>query len=68
VRQIVNQLAERQSDQFSANTQTNSKEHYNSITTRSSIVVGEGIGDYLVVEQVRKDEKEKEKNKNEEEK
>jgi len=42
VRQIAKQLADRQSGQFSANTQTNPKEYCNLITTRSGIVVGEG--------------------------
>jgi len=38
------------------------KEHCNSITTKSGIVVRERIGDNLVDEEVRKDKKEEEKN------
>jgi len=63
VGQITKKLVERQSGQFSVNTQTNPKEHCNSITTRSGILVGEGICDNLVVEEVRKNEIEEENNK-----
>ncbi|XP_068475201.1 uncharacterized protein [Phaseolus vulgaris] len=61
VGQLAKQLADNQGSQFSANTQTNPKEHCNSITTRSGIVIGKGIGKNLVVgEEVLKD-KESEK-------
>ncbi|XP_019432176.1 PREDICTED: uncharacterized protein LOC109339217 [Lupinus angustifolius] len=52
VGQLTKQKAEEHSyqQQFSANTQTNMKEHYKSITTRSGKVVGKGIGENLVVE------------------
>ena len=51
VGQLAKQLADQQGNQFSANTQTNPKEHCKSITTRSGKVVGEGIGDKLNVEE-----------------
>ena len=49
--QLAKQLADNQGSQFSANTQTNPKEHCNSITTRSGKVIGKGIGNNLVVEE-----------------
>jgi len=49
--QLGKQLSDQQAGQFSANTQTNPKEHCNSITTRSGKIVGRGIGDNLVVEE-----------------
>ena len=63
VGQLAKQLTDNQGSQFSANTQTNLKEHCNSITTISGIVIGKGIGDNLIVEEeVLKDiESEKEK-------
>jgi len=48
---LAKQLADQQGSQFSANTQTNPKEHCKSITTRNGKVVGEGIGDKLNVEE-----------------
>jgi len=58
------QLADQQGNQFSANTQTNPKEHCKSITTRSGKVVGEDIGDNLVVEEeVREKERDEEEKK-----
>ncbi|XP_027922561.1 uncharacterized protein LOC114180442 [Vigna unguiculata] len=51
VRQLVKQLSDQQAGQFSANTQTNPKEHCKSITTRSGKIVGRGIGDKLGVEE-----------------
>nr|XP_007133334.1 hypothetical protein PHAVU_011G170900g [Phaseolus vulgaris]ESW05328.1 hypothetical protein PHAVU_011G170900g [Phaseolus vulgaris] len=48
VGQLAKQLADNQGSQFSANTQTNPKEHCNSITTRSGIIIGKGIGKNLV--------------------
>ena len=65
---LYKQLANQQSGQFLANTQTNPKEHCNLITTRSGKVVGKGIGDKLVVEEERKDEEEKSMCEREEEK
>ncbi|XP_019455130.1 PREDICTED: uncharacterized protein LOC109356257 [Lupinus angustifolius] len=46
---MADQNADRQ--QFSANTQTNLKEHCKSITTRSGMVIGKGIGENLAIEQ-----------------
>jgi len=69
VGQLAKQLVDQQQSQFSANTQTNPKEHCKSITTRSGKVVGEGIGDNLVERKKRVEEEkiesegEKEKNK-----
>jgi len=40
VGQIAKQLAERQSDQFSANAQTNPKEHCNNIASENGRIVG----------------------------
>jgi len=58
------QLADQQGNQFSTNTQTNPKEHCKSITTRSGKVVGEDIGDNLVVEEeVREKERDEEEKK-----
>ncbi|XP_019455104.1 PREDICTED: uncharacterized protein LOC109356228 [Lupinus angustifolius] len=53
VGQLATQMAEQNSDrhQFSANTQTNPKEHCKSITTKSGKVIGKGIGENLVVEE-----------------
>ncbi|XP_019416042.1 PREDICTED: uncharacterized protein LOC109327378 [Lupinus angustifolius] len=48
-KQMVEQNADRQ--QFSANTQTNPKEHCKSITTRSGKVIGKSIGKNLAIEQ-----------------
>jgi len=39
VGQLAKQLAENQGEQFSANTQTNPKEHCKSITTRSRVTM-----------------------------
>ncbi|XP_019427133.1 PREDICTED: uncharacterized protein LOC109335455 [Lupinus angustifolius] len=52
VGQLAKQMAEQNSDrqQFSANTQTNPKEHCKSITTRCGKVIGKGIGENLVVD------------------
>jgi len=55
VGQLAKQLANNQGSQFSANTQTNPKEHCKCITTRSGKVIEKGIGDNLVVEEVLKD-------------
>ncbi|XP_019429801.1 PREDICTED: uncharacterized protein LOC109337307 [Lupinus angustifolius] len=49
VGQLAKQMADRQ--QFSANTQTNPKEHCKYITTRSGKVIGKGIRENLDVEQ-----------------
>ncbi|CAL0334640.1 unnamed protein product [Lupinus luteus] len=53
VGQLAKQMADQNADrqQFSANTQTNPKEHCKSITTRSGKVIGKGIGENLAVEQ-----------------
>ncbi|XP_027903598.1 uncharacterized protein LOC114163487 [Vigna unguiculata] len=51
VGQLAKQLSDQQAGQFSANTQTNPKEHCKSITTRSGKVVGRGIGYNLAVEE-----------------
>ncbi|XP_019414621.1 PREDICTED: uncharacterized protein LOC109326390 [Lupinus angustifolius] len=53
VGQLAKQMAEQNTDrqQFSANTQTNPKEHCKSITTRSGKVIGKGIGENLAVEE-----------------
>jgi len=51
VGQLVKQLADKQGSQFLTNTQTNPREHCNSITTRSGKVVGRGIGENLNVEE-----------------
>ena len=71
VGQLAKQLADQQESQFSANTQTNPREYYKSITTRSGKVVGEGIGDNLNVEESgveeEKNESEGEKEKSREE-
>ena len=48
--QLAKELVDNQGSQFSANTQTNPKEHCMSITTRSGKVIGKGTGDNLVVE------------------
>ena len=61
VRQIAKQLVEQHSGKFSANIQTNPKEHCKSITTRSGIIVKEEIGNNLVVDEERKDEERKNK-------
>ncbi|XP_020207892.1 uncharacterized protein LOC109792853 [Cajanus cajan] len=45
--QLAKQLAEQQSNNFSAKTQVNPKEYCQSITTRRGIVIGKGIGDNL---------------------
>ena len=65
VAQLAKQLSNQQAGQFSANTQTNPKEHCNSITTRSGKIVGRGIGDNLVVEEEVLEEPKREKEKNE---
>ena len=71
VGQLAKQLADQQGSQFSANTQTNLKEHCKAITTRSGKVVGDGIGDKLNVEgsgvEEEKHESEGEKEKSREE-
>jgi len=71
VGQLAKQLADQQGSQFSANTQTNPKEHCKAITTRSGKVVGEGIGEKLNVEESgveeEKNESEGEKEKSREE-
>ena len=64
VGQLAKQLSDQQTSQFSANTQTNPKEHCKSITTRSGKVVGRGIGDNLGVEEEVLEEKERENEKN----
>jgi len=51
VGQLAKQLADNQGIQFSANLQTNPKEHCKFITTRCGEVIGKGIGDNLVVEE-----------------
>ncbi|CAL0316919.1 unnamed protein product [Lupinus luteus] len=53
VGQLAKQMADQNADrqQFSANTQTNPKEHCKAITTRSGKVIGKGIGENLAVEQ-----------------
>ncbi|XP_019431425.1 PREDICTED: uncharacterized protein LOC109338606 [Lupinus angustifolius] len=53
VGQLAKQMAEQNADrqQFSANTQTNPKEHCKSITTRSGKVIGKSIGKNLAIEQ-----------------
>ncbi|XP_047166272.1 uncharacterized protein LOC124835393 [Vigna umbellata] len=48
VGQLAKQLSDQQAGHFSANTQTNPKEHCKSITTRSGKIVGRGIGDNLI--------------------
>nr|KYP63821.1 hypothetical protein KK1_018407 [Cajanus cajan] len=45
--QFAKQLAEQQSNNFSANTQVNPKEYCQSITTRRGPVIGNEIGDNL---------------------
>jgi len=71
VGQLAKQLVDQQGSKFSTNTQTNPKEHYKSITTRSGKVVGEGIGDKLNIEESgveeEKNESEGEKEKSREE-
>ena len=57
---MAKQLSDQQTGQFSANTQTNPKEHCKSITTRSGKVVGRGIGDNLGLEEEVLEEKERE--------
>ena len=49
--QLAKQLADNQGSQFSANTQTNPKEHCKSITTRSGKVIGKRIEEIIVVEE-----------------
>jgi len=51
VGQLTKQLADNQRSQFTANTQTNPKEHCKSIATRSGKVIGNEIGYNLVVEE-----------------
>jgi len=51
VGQLAKQLADNQGSQFSANTQTNPKEHCKSITTRSGKVIGKRIEEIIVVEE-----------------
>jgi len=51
VEQLAKQLADNQGSQFSANTQTNLKDHCMSITTINGKVIGKGIGENLVVEE-----------------
>ena len=48
--QLAKQLADQPGGTFSANTQTNPKEHCKAITTRSGITISKGIGDNLIVE------------------
>lgn len=72
VGQLAKQLSEQQGGTFSANTQTNPKEHCKAITTRSGIVIGKGIGDNLdegvVVVEKEKEKEEVEKEEEEENK
>ncbi|XP_052734138.1 uncharacterized protein LOC128196675 [Vigna angularis] len=65
VGQLAKQLSDQQAGHFSANTQTNPKEHCKSITTRNGKIVGRGIGENLVVEEEVLEKKENEKEKNE---
>jgi len=65
VGQISKQLVEGQSGQFSANTQTNLKEHCNTIVIESGTIAGERDGDNVVVEKGRKNEIEGERNEKE---
>jgi hypothetical protein len=48
----LDQMANMQGGTFTANTETNPKEHYKSISTRSDEVIGKGIGDNLETERV----------------
>ncbi|XP_019465415.1 PREDICTED: uncharacterized protein K02A2.6-like [Lupinus angustifolius] len=66
VGQLAKQMAKQHSDrqQFSANTQTNSKEHYKSITTRSGKVISRGIDENLAIEEEVIEEIEAEKREN----
>jgi len=48
VGQISQQLENPQNEQFTSNAKINHKEQCKSITTRSGIVIGEGIGKYLI--------------------
>ena len=54
VGQIAKQLVERQSGQFSANAQTNPKEHCNKIAFESGRRVGERDGNNVVAEKRRR--------------
>jgi len=51
VEQLSKQLADNKESHFSTNTQTNPKQHYKSITTKSGKDIGKGIGDNLIVEE-----------------
>jgi len=52
-------LEDPQNGQFTSNTQRNPKEQCKSTTTRSEIVIGEGINDNLIVYEEKKDEQRK---------
>ncbi|XP_019414558.1 PREDICTED: uncharacterized protein LOC109326315 [Lupinus angustifolius] len=69
VGQLAKQMAEQHSDHqhFSANTQTNPKEHCKDITTRSGKVIGKDVGENLAVEEEVLKEKEIEEENNESE-
>jgi len=60
VGQMAQQLANQQEGAFTANTQTNPKEHCKAMTTRRGKVIGKGIGDNLKVERKVVDEPEEE--------
>nr|KYP50824.1 hypothetical protein KK1_027389 [Cajanus cajan] len=47
VGQLAKELADQKSNNFSANTHANPKEHCQSITTRRGTVIGKGIDDNL---------------------
>lgn len=57
---IARQLADQQGVSFTANTQTNMKEHCKSVKTRSGKVIGKGTGDNLEIERKVVDDHEKE--------
>jgi len=61
VGQIAKQLAEGQSGQFSANIQTNPKEHCNTIVTKNGRIAGEMDGNNVVAEKERWERERKEK-------
>ena len=46
VGQLAKEFVDQRSNQFSANTQPNPKEHCKSITTRSGKVLGDNIGSH----------------------
>ncbi|XP_019453179.1 PREDICTED: uncharacterized protein LOC109354835 [Lupinus angustifolius] len=67
VGQLAKQMAEQHSDHqhFSANTQTNPKEHCKAITIRSGKVIGKDVGENVAVEEEVLEEKEIEGEKHE---